>query len=300
MQITETQRGSRGTDMEQRRGSGSEHCSDLYKRVSAMEGSRENGFGKGNWKERVNFFWRGSGFRGDRTDVRMAAKALLILLVLALVFYDTPLAMVPLLPLARPICRRSREREEERRRGELVLEFKECTAAVLTSMKSGSSAENAFRNAGEEMAFSYGEESAICIEMGLIARGLDSNVPLENLLSDLADRSGAEEIRDFAEVFAIAKRSGGNMTEIMNRTITQIQNRIDVEREISVMMSSSRLEQQIMDVVPIGIIAYMRVTSEGFMDVLYGNPAGVVIMSVCLAVYGAAFVLSEKITAIRV
>ena len=251
-------------------------------------------------RERGNSLLRECGFRGNRTDIPMFLKAVVILLVLAMVFYDTPMAAVLMSPLIFPICMRERRQEEEKRRQELIREFKECTASVLTAMKSGNSAENAFRSAGEEMAFSYGSGSAICCELDLLARGLDSNVPLENLLYEFAERSGAEEIRDFAEIFAIAKRSGGNMTEIMSRTITQIQNRIDVEREISVMMSSSRLEQRIMDVVPIGIIAYMRLTSEGFMDVLYGNVAGILIMSVCLAVYGAAYLLSEKIAEIHV
>ena len=265
-----------------------------------MEGLQENGFRKGNWREQLSSLLRESGFRGNRTDVPMLGKAVAILLVLAMVFYDTPAAAIVLSPLIFPICMRDRRQREERRRQELVREFKECTASVLTAMKAGNSAENAFRSAGEEMAFSYGSDSAICCELDLITRGLDSNIPLENLLFDFAARSGAEEILDFAEVFAIAKRSGGNMTEIMNRTISQIQNRIDVEREIGVMMSSARLEQNIMDVVPIGIIAYMRLTSEGFMDVLYGNFSGILIMSICLAIYGAAYILSEKIAEIHV
>ena len=239
---------------------------------------------------------RECGFRGDREDFPILLKSLLILLVLALVFYDTPVAVIFLSPLIRPICIRSRQQEDEQRRRELILEFKECMAAVLTAMKSGNSAENSFRSAQREMEFSYGRGSAICQELELISRGLDSNVPLEVLLSEFAQRSRADEIRDFAEVFAIAKRSGGNMTEIMGRTISQIQNRIETEQEIGVMMSSSRLEQRIMDVVPVGIIAYLRLTSEGCMDVLYGNPAGVLVMSLCLGVYLAAFVMSEKIS----
>lgn len=217
-----------------------------------------------------------------------------------MVFYDTPAAVVFLSPLLRPIYIRAKRNETVRKRRELILEFKDCTDAVLTSMRAGSSAENAFRAAGKEMEFFYGPESEICRELALMTRGLDSNVPLEELLEEFAYRSGAEEIQDFADVFAIAKRSGGNMSEILSRTISQIQNRIDVEREIGVMTSSSRLEQRIMDVVPIGIIAYMRLTSEGFMDPLYGSISGVLIMTACLAVYAAAFLMSEKIADIHV
>ena len=109
-----------------------------------------------------------------------------------------------------------------------------------------------------------------------------------------------EEIRDFGEVFAIAKHSGGNMTDILSRTITLIQSRIEVETEIQVMLSAKKMEQHIMDLVPFFIIVYIQLSSPGFFDVLYHNMAGVLFMSICLVLYLSAFVLSEKILAIKV
>ena len=45
---------------------------------------------------------------------------------------------------------------------------------------------------------------------------------------------------------------------------------------------------------PMGILLYLKVTSPGYFDVLYGNVEGVCVMSVCLAVYLAAYALSER------
>ena len=52
--------------------------------------------------------------------------------------------------------------------------------------------------------------------------------------------------------------------------------------------------------VPLGIILYMRFSSIGMMNKLYGNPAGIIIMTLCLIVYGVAILLAGKITDIRV
>ena len=49
-----------------------------------------------------------------------------------------------------------------------------------------------------------------------------------------------------------------------------------------------------MNLMPMGILLYLKVTSPGYFDVLYGNVAGVCVMSVCLAVYLAAYALSER------
>ena len=224
----------------------------------------------------------------------------IVILFIAEVFYASLFAAVFLFPLVIPIYMRRKRTQEDKRCRKLVLEFKECMNSILTALKAGYSCENAFREAEGEMEFLYGSGSEIGKALNKIAGGLDNNVPLEKLLTEFAAQSGSEEIQDFAEVFTIARKSGGNMTEILQRTITQIQNRIDVEREISILVSSRRLEQLIMDVVPFGIIAYIGITSRGFFDVLYHNPAGIMIMTACLAVYTVAFCISEKIISIQV
>ncbi len=227
-------------------------------------------------------------------------EGFLVLFVIAEVFYSSVIAVVFLLPLLIPIYLRRKRIQEEKRCSELLLEFKECMNSVLTALKAGYSCENAFRESAKDMEFLYGEKSEICQELNLILGGLNSNVPLEILLDEFAKRSGSEEIKDFSEVFMIARKSGGNMTEILQRTMTQIQDRIDVEREISILISSKKLEQIIMDIVPFGIIAYIGLTSRGFFDVLYHNAIGIAVMSGCLTVYITAFCISEKIIAIRV
>ena len=125
-------------------------------------------------------------------------------------------------------------------------------------------------------------------------------MPLETLLWQFAMESGTEEIREFAEVFAIAKRSGGRMSEILLRSAALIQDRIDVEKEIRILISAKKMEQTIMDIVPFAIIVYISVTSRGFFSVLYRSPGGIILMSVCLGIYLTAFIISEKIVDIKV
>ena len=55
-----------------------------------------------------------------------------------------------------------------------------------------------------------------------------------------------------------------------------------------------------MNVIPFGIIIYLRVFSPGFLDPLYGNPAGILIMTVSLMIYVGAFCWSQNITDISV
>ena len=230
----------------------------------------------------------------------MLLEAAAAVLFLAFFFYHTPAAALFLSPLAVPVMKRRAGKLESRKKAEMSTQFKEAVSSVLMALRAGYSAENAFREACREMEFLFGGDSGICRELYRIDRGLDNHIPLEKLLQEFADRCSVDEIQEFAEVFSIAKRSGGNMSEILARTISMIQSRIDVEAEIRVMLSEKVLEQRIMNAVPFLIIFYISASSKGFFNVLYGNLTGVLVMSACLAVYLFAFGLSERIMAIRI
>ena len=88
--------------------------------------------------------------------------------------------------------------------------------------------------------------------------------------------------------------------KIISDTISQITEKLEVEREIRTAISSKRLEQRIMNVVPIGILLYLKLASPGYLAPLYDNAAGIVIMAVSLGVYASAWLLSEKIVRIEV
>ena len=90
------------------------------------------------------------------------------------------------------------------------------------------------------------------------------------------------------------------MNAIIRRSAAVTGDKIEVKREMNTLLSSKKYEQKIMNLVPFLIVAYLQITSKGFFDVLYGNPVGIAIMTACLAVYLAAFLLSGKIVDIEV
>ena len=253
-----------------------------------------------DYKETTSKAWKIYRQQSLSQQILLLLQGLCLILFAAMFFYRSILAVLILLPLLLPIYKRQKRKAVEKKRKTLTLQFKDLMESVMTSLKAGYSAENAFLEAQREMAFLHGKHSVICKELFRIESGLHNNIPLEKLFLALAKDSGVEEIREFAEVFAIAKRSGGNMIEIMERTVNLISSRLEVEKEIDLILSAKKMEQKIMDVVPFLIIAYIGISSKGFFDVLYHNPVGILIMSFCLLIYTAAFLLSEKIIQITV
>ena len=183
----------------------------------------------------------------------------------------------------------------KKNRDRLERQFKECILAVGTSLRAGYSVENAFRDSQGDMIRMFGGEAFIVNELTIIRRGLVMNISLEELLSDLAERSGSRHIGQFAQVFEIAKKNGGNMTEVIRNSAELIGRDIDAAAEMETVLSGRKMEQNIMKIVPFLIVIYINISNRGYFDGLYGNLRGILIMTGCLAVYIAAFIIGEKI-----
>lgn len=215
-------------------------------------------------------------------------------------FYQSWIACLCLSPLMLLFLREKKKELAKKRGQELSVQFKDLLLSVSANLKAGYSVENAFRESYRDVEMLYGANSPICREVRHIIAGLENNVVLEKQLYSLGQRSHQPDIMQFADVFMIAKRSGGNMTDILVKTAAVIEQKIETDKEIQLMISAKKMEQKIMNIVPFLIIFYVGTTSKGFFDVLYHNLIGIVIMTVCLGFYGAAYLLSKRIVEIEV
>lgn len=222
------------------------------------------------------------------------AKSAMVVALCAGFFYRSIVAAVPLTGVGVMYYRMLKQKRIEKFRQQLVMEFRECILAVGTSLQAGYAVENAFRECGDDMKMLFGEEALICQELELIRRGLVINITLEELLKDLAERSNAAEVRQFADVFAIAKRNGGSLPDIISSSAELIGRQIEAGQEVRTLLSGREMEQKVMRLMPFGILIYIEVTYPGYFDSLYHNWQGILVMTICLAVYLVAYVLSDK------
>ena len=204
-------------------------------------------------------------------------------------------AGIPLLLVGIAYFRMLEQQKIEKCKRELVMQFKECILSVAISLRAGYAVENAFLESGRDMRLLYGENSLIYRELELIRRGLVINITLEELLGNLAERSGSKEIGQFAEVFVIAKRNGGNLSEIIAGSAGIIGQKIEGRMEMETLLSGRQMEQRIMKMMPFGILLYIGITYPGYFDMLYHNWQGAAIMTLCMGIYLSAYVLSDKI-----
>ena len=187
----------------------------------------------------------------------------------------------------------------KRQQTQMNLEFREGLQGIAAALNAGYSVENAFLEAKKDLQLLYGNSSALAPEMQEIINKTQLNYPIEEALFELADRSGVEDIRRFAEVFQTAKRTGGDLIAITKTSADRISERLEVKREIASMIAGKEMEAKIMKIIPLGMIVYFWFCSPGFLNPLYQGQ-GRIVMTVLLLLYLMAFYWCERITRIDV
>ena len=227
-------------------------------------------------------------------------KGIAVCGLLSYTFYRSLRIFLFMLPLSLAGVRAERRRRMEQRKKKLAEEFKESMMILAASLSAGYSMENALRASVEELTTLYGRDGLVTAEYRYMVQQIRMNRPVEQLLTDFAERSGLEDIRNFAEVFRVAKRSSGDLGSIMRHTAEVIRDKMQVREEILTLTASRQFEQKIMNLIPFFIVFYVESASPGFFDQMYGSSLGRILMSACLAVYLVSCFLARRILAIEV
>lgn len=218
----------------------------------------------------------------------------------AYIFYRSMEVFLVILPLSLlcPVCQK--KVLAKRRKETLGIQFKDGITLLASSLSAGYSVENALGASVKELKLVYGPESMMAGEFSYMAHQVSVNRTVESLFVEFADRSGLEDVRQFAETFAVAKRSGGELAAIMEHTASVMAGKMRVREEILNMTAEKRFEQRLMNFLPFLIILYIDLTSPGFFAVMYGTAAGRAVMTGCLAAYIGALFAAEWILKIEV
>ncbi|MDO4787867.1 MAG: type II secretion system F family protein [Johnsonella sp.] len=228
-------------------------------------------------------------------SVAFAAEA-----VISYVFYRSILIFLILAPFSLLYPELIKKNLIQKRRKRLEAEFKEGIWILSSLLSAGYSIENAVEESVSELRLLYGKKVCIISEFEYISHRIRMNIPVEKAFEEFGERSGSEDIRNFARVIKIAKRSGGELVSVIAHTASVISDKIRIKEEILTMTTAKRYEQKIMNLLPVLIVIYVDASSPGFFDLMYTSFIGRIMMSVCLGAYLFALYLSGRILNIEV
>ena len=178
--------------------------------------------------------------------------------------------------------------------------FSDGMRSISSALGAGYSPENAVREAALELEQLYGERNEVVGAFRLMVHKLNMNLPVETVLAEAAEDLELEDLHSFAEVFGVARKSGGQLVSIIGDTVEIMEDKQETEEEVATVLAGKQFEQKILTLFPLALIAYLNLSAEGFFSILYTSLLGRVVMTVCLMVYLAAVYLSWRISRIQV
>ena len=232
--------------------------------------------------------------------IRFLVESVLLCVVFDYLFYQNKWLLVLSVPTAVVFLKLKKKQMIQERKKNLNYQFRDALNSLSVAVQAGYSVENAVSACARDLERLYPKDTDILKEFHYMESQLKVSVPVEELFLGFAERCSLEDVENFAAVFHTAKRTGGDMNRIIQTSARMLGDKIDVKKEIEATLAAKKLEQMIMSLMPAGIIVYLQMTSPGFLSVLYGNPFGIAAMSICLAIYAAAYWMGRKIVDIEV
>ncbi len=195
-----------------------------------------------------------------------------------------------------------RKKELLRKRKEaLLIQFKDALYFISVALSAGRSFESSVLDTHKAMKGIYDNENADIIqELKIMKQRILMNESVESCFYDLAQRSEIEDIKSFADVIMISKRSGANLVEVIKNTSTTISEKVEIKQEISTLIAGKKFEQKVLSVMPFIMVFFLKSSSPTFLAPLMNTAFGHVVMTIALLMIVSGVLLGQKIMHIEV
>lgn len=187
----------------------------------------------------------------------------------------------------------------KKKQNDLKLQFRELLDALATSIGSGKNVVDSFKAARDDLRVIYSDETSIVRELDVILDGINNNVDVEKSLLDFGIRSGLDDIVSFANVFETCYRKGGNIKDVIKNTQQIITEKMEVEMEIQTIVTGAKNEQTIMTVMPIALIAVIKMMSPEFAA-NFATPSGIISTTIAVLMFIVAYFVGNIVLAIKI
>lgn len=187
----------------------------------------------------------------------------------------------------------------DKQRRKLNLQFRDMLEALNTSLGAGKNVVDSFHSVYDDLKVQYDEGAYILKELEVILSGMANNVDIEDLLYDFGVRSGIEDIESFANVFKICYRKGGNIKDTIRSTHSILSDKMEINEDIETVVTSNKTEQNIMIMMPIMLIAMIKMMSPDFAA-NFTTFTGILSTTIAIVMFVAAYFVGKAVLNIKV
>ncbi len=129
-------------------------------------------------------------------------------------------------------------------------------------------------------------------EFAEVFRQQNFGLPLRDALMQLLDRVPSQDLRVLVTAIVVQRETGGNLVEVLDRSVHVIRERQRIQGEIRVQTAQGRLTGWILTLLPVVVMLLINVMDPGYSKPLLDDPFGHKLLMLCagLILLGAFFI----------
>jgi len=114
----------------------------------------------------------------------------------------------------------------------------------------------------------------VCTEFAEVFKKQNFGLPMRECLMQMLDRVPSQDLRVLVTGILVQKDTGGNLAEILDRTVYVIRERVRIKGEIKTHTAQGRLTGWILCLLPVVMLVLINLINPGYSDVLFHDPVG--------------------------
>jgi tight adherence protein B len=140
----------------------------------------------------------------------------------------------------------------------------------------------------------------ISMEFGRVVREVNLGLAMEEALHNMVRRIRSDDLDLMVTAINIQQQVGGNLAEILDTIAFTIRERVKIKGDINTLTAQGRYSGYLVAFLPIGIMLALQMINPEFMQPLFNETIGRILLGVGAAMMAIGFWLIRKITAIEV
>ncbi len=220
------------------------------------------------WQNLQKFVMQ-SGVNSPASGLMVQSVAMAVIgLLIAMVTYPQPsveiVAVVVLgsLPWVRVIWARSRKMKAFNHN------LPEGIDMLARALRAGHAMPSAIEMVGNDAP------PAIAPDFAEVFRQQNFGLPMRDALLQMLDRVPSPDLRVLVTAILVQRETGGNLVEVMDRTVFLIRERQRIQGDIRIQTAQGRLTGWILSLMPIGLMGILNLIDPGYSKILLTDPLG--------------------------
>jgi len=165
------------------------------------------------------------------------------------------------------------KRVENKRRSALLWQFPDALAMIVRSIRVGVPVIDAVRNV------SLAAPNPTAGEFNRLVDQIAVGTPLDEAVTELAQRTGLAEYRFFATALSLQTQTGGTLSETLENLADVIRKRAALKARGHAMTAEARTSSSILAMLPVVTGGMLYGLNPGYMMILFTDPTGKVFFS---------------------